>query len=316
MSLGHVFSDVGIATIEVVVMLMMSGCATTKWAMDDDRYASTHSRPYSADPVQRLREQSHDATDARFQEGNSGIYVGGAAAGGRWPAALGEIGGFWMPSSWGTMRLGAIGLDDDGTGAGGVVFGGRVHAPTRLTPYVGVSSTLGITGLKSGTARYGSRYARQGQRISTIDGFLAIVPEAGVSYWVTPNARLNVGASYYVTEGSRPDGLLYVVSMEFSTRPSLPPCDPPGLDYGSFPEPPDAGTWVPTVSNCGTYVPLDEFDVTRIIQADSQEPAQPVATPRALSDFDLPETVTSMPNIFSGAPILDGTPKPTQESPR
>lgn len=310
MTICHVFSDVGIATLEVVVMLMMSGCASSKWAMDDDRYALAHGRPYSADPVQRLREQCRDASDARFQEGNSGVYVGGAGTGGPWPAALGEVGAFWMPSSWNTMRLGAIGIDDNGTGAAGAVFGAKIHAPTRLTPYVGVSSTLGFTGLQSGTARHGSRYARQGQRISTIEGLLAIVPEAGVSYWVTPNARLNVGASYYVTDGGRPDFLLYGVSMEFSTRAPLPSCDPPGLDYGSFPEPPDSGTWVPTVSNCGTYVLPDEFDGARVIHTDSNESATTRGNPRALSDFDLPATVTSVPNIFSEAPILDGDHKP------
>lgn len=310
MSLCHVFSDVAIATVEVAAMLLMSGCASTKWAMDDDRYAYSHSSPYSADPVQRLRQQTREAMDARFQEGNSGAYVAGGATNGPWPAALGEIGAFWMPSSWGTMRLGAIGVDDNGTGAGGAVIGAKVHAPTRLTPYVGVSSTLGFTGLQSGTARHNSRYARQGQRISTIEGLLAIVPEAGVSYWVTPHARLNVGASYYVTDGGRPDFLLYGVSMEFATRPPLPSCDPPGLDYGSFPEPPDPGSWVPTVSNCGTYVLPDEGDMARLMQVDSQEPKAAQDTPRALSDFDLPETITSQPSFFTEAPSFEGIRKP------
>ena len=44
----------------------------------------------------------------------------------------------------------------------------------------------------------------------------AIVPEVGVSYWLTPQARLNLGSSYYfTTQGHNHDFLMSGLSFEF-----------------------------------------------------------------------------------------------------
>jgi len=238
--------------------------------------------------------------DARFQEGNSGLYLGGAGTSGPWPAALGEIGGFSMPNSWSTFRLGALGLDNGGTGVAGGIAGGRIHAPTRLTPYVGVSSVLGFTGLHSGIASHNSRSARQGQKISTVSGLFAFAPEAGLSYWITSSVRINAGASYYITDGGKPDFLLYQITMDFSTRdPMLPPCDPPGLDYSQFPEPPDIETPLPIVVDrvIDPILPQSdaEEEISRILKEIGSAPSQGGSN----------STLLPVPNAIETDPDLD-----------
>ncbi len=247
MSVCHSPQRVGIAIQTVIVLLAVSGCASTKWAMDEDRYAQDHSAPYSADPVQRLLQQRREMVDAEFQEGNSGVYVGGGSTTGHWPAAIGSLGRFWMPTSCSSLRMGVIGMDDGGIGVGGGEIGARIHAPTRLTPYVGLSSVAGMSGFHSRIGTHNTRYTRVGQKYTAVSGMVAIVPEVGVSYWVTSSTRLNLGASYFVVDGGKPDFLLYGLSMEFSTRGSSIPANPYWEDYDTFPQ--------PTEMN-GTYPPL------------------------------------------------------------
>ena len=50
-----------------------------------------------------------------------------------------------MPNPWTTVRYGVMGMENNGLGAGGVEAGIRMHAPTRITPYVGLSTDLGIS---------------------------------------------------------------------------------------------------------------------------------------------------------------------------
>ncbi len=103
-------------------------------------------------------------------------------------------------------------MDNNGLGAGGVEAGVRMHAPTRLTPYVGLSTDLGISNVHTKPYTYSN--GRHGSTITKASGIAAIVPEAGVSYWLTSSTRVNAGASYFVAV-NQPDFLVFGLSVEF-----------------------------------------------------------------------------------------------------
>ena len=143
-------------------------------------------------------------------------------------------------------------MDDGGIGVGGGEIGIRLHAPTRFTPYVGLSSVAGISGFHSKIGTQNSKYTRVGQKYTAAAGMVAIVPEAGVSYWVNSSTRLNLGASYYVVDGGKPDFLLFGLSLEFSTRGSSVPANSYWEDYDTFPQPRDVnGTYPPLTGSSG-----------------------------------------------------------------
>ena len=208
-----------------VTLLAIPGCvtagrrtSTTRWAADDPQYAQEHDLPSPATLSQRLARSIWDLSDATFQEGKEGVYIGGGSTAHGWTATTGSTGIVRLPTSWSTVRYGVFGMDNGGLGVGGAEAGIRLHAPTRLTPYVGLSGDLGFTSLHSGVARQDSytnhQYVHKGDRITQSTGLLAIVPEAGVSYWLNPDSRVNAGASYYVADG-RPDFLVFGLSLEF-----------------------------------------------------------------------------------------------------
>ena len=156
-----------------------------------------------------------DPDDAGYQNGDHGTYVSGGSTAHGWPAATGSIGLIRMPTSWSTLRYGVFGMDDGGVGVGGGEAGVKLHAPTRFSPYAGLSADLGLSGLHSGFVRSSLRHqVGNPTRVSLASGLAAIVPEAGLSYWLTPKVRMNAGASYYIAAG-QPDFLLYGLSIEF-----------------------------------------------------------------------------------------------------
>ena len=110
-----------------------------------------------------------------------------------------------------------MGLDNTGLGAGGVEAGVRMHAPTRITPYAGLSTDLGISNVHTEPYTYSN--GRHGSRITKASGIAAIVPEAGVSCWITSSTRLNAGASYFVAV-NQPDFLVFGLSVEFLSSQS------------------------------------------------------------------------------------------------
>ena len=131
----------------IVALLAASGCVSigrqfplAKWAMDDEEYAQEHGVPDSDDPQVRRAQRDWDKSDARFQAGKKGIYLSGGSTIGRWPVATGSAGFFHLPTSWSTVHYGVMGMDYDGIGNGGVEAGARIHAPTRFTPYIGLST--------------------------------------------------------------------------------------------------------------------------------------------------------------------------------
>ncbi|MEI8383745.1 MAG: hypothetical protein WCJ09_26765 [Planctomycetota bacterium] len=133
-----------------------------------------------------------------------------------------------MPTPWSTVRYGLIGMVGDGQGMGGGEVGVRLHPSTRLAPYVGMSGVVEVNGFSKQSRYNRYYYDSSGHRRTNPSwgyyptGIAAIVPEAGLSYWITSSARLNVGISYYVTTGKLPDFVAASVSMDFALSPVGP----------------------------------------------------------------------------------------------
>lgn len=216
----------------IVLVALRSAAAdepliSSKWAMDIEDYARTYSVPYSDDPATRRSQVFREMLDARFQEDNYGFYVGGGAAANNWSVGQIDVGMFQMPTAWSTVRLGGIGMVAGGKAMGGVEGGIRLHTATRLAPYVGLQGVLEFGGFARHIS-YNRYYYQDGQRYNNPrwgyfpTGMAAIVPEMGVSYWLNPYTRLNVGAGYYITGGHQPDFLLLSTSLDFSLREAKP----------------------------------------------------------------------------------------------
>ncbi len=199
--------------------------------MNDERYAEQHSAPYSDNWLKKLSQKGHEMADARFQQDNGGVYFGGGSSISDWSVGEGEIGVFHLPTSWSTVRLGGIGMVAGGKPMAGADVGVRLHTPTRLAPYVGLSGVVEFGGFTSHlyTSRY--RSSRQAKRYYSPTGMLAIVPEVGVSYWLSSSTRLNLGASYYVTDNRKPDFVLVSLSLDVALRD-------PTYPHANFPPPP------------------------------------------------------------------------------
>lgn len=157
-------------------------------------------------------QSSQSIIDTADWEG--GVYVGGGGTIHGWPVVIGSTGVIALPTPWTTLRCGVIGADNGGIGVGGIEGGVRLHAPTRFTPYVGLSSDLGFSGFHTGINHFAEVNGTGPHTFSKLAGLAAIVPEAGVSYWLNSSTRLNAGISYFVA-GGQPDFLLYGLSMEF-----------------------------------------------------------------------------------------------------
>jgi hypothetical protein len=104
------------------------------------------------------------------------------------------------------MRIGAEVMLAEGLPnylTGGIV-GVRVHSPIRFSPYVGVAGMAGVAD-SSTTAQFTyfdqrGNVVNKGDRVGGVTkGLAAIIPEVGLSYWLTSRVRLNVGTSYYLT---------------------------------------------------------------------------------------------------------------------
>ncbi len=221
------------ATLVFIMLSLIPGCASSgpffssKWAMDDARYADRFSGPYSKRPLNKLLRQGEEIIDARFQEGRSGLYTGAGIATRQLAAAVGEVGMTWLPTSWSTMRVGVEGMLAEGlpTYLTGGIVGVRLHSPTRFSPYVGVAGMAGVS--DTSTTAQSTYIDKQGNLVQEGDrvpgvtkGLAAIIPEVGMSYWFTSRVRLNVGASYYMTTdagsgSSNKDFVLTTMSLDW-----------------------------------------------------------------------------------------------------
>lgn len=235
-------------TPRMIVLLawtaILCGCASdgtvasSRWAMDDPKYASQYGNHTNPHRIRKLTRTIEQMTDARFQNEKGGLYVSaGISPGAKDPlAAGGEIGIFGLPTSWSTLRIGAVGLLASGlpnylTGA---VIGGRFYLPTRLSPYLGISGMGGVTAdtnttVTSSYVDSNGNWVYAGERVpEKPSGMGAIIPEAGLSFWLNTHWRLNMGASYYVnTLGRDHDFALYGISMDFIAKTSSADDEPP-----------------------------------------------------------------------------------------
>ena len=232
------------AMLSVIAVVAVSGCVnrgsifTTKWAMNEERYALKHRAPYSEQTLEKWSQMGQELVDARFQEDNDGVFLGGGSALGKQTVGAGEVGFFRMPASWATVRFGGIAMDANEKPMAGGECGVRFHTPTRLAPYVGLEGVLELSGFAAHKYHGTSSRIKQGTLIYTPTGIAAIVPEAGVSYWLTSSTRLNLGASYYVTDNRQPDFLLVSLSLDVSLRDStIPRIVPPRAEWNDEPEP-------------------------------------------------------------------------------
>ena len=197
--------------------------------MEDERYADQYGAPYSDRKVKKWSRMGQQMVDARFLKETSGFYASAGAAARHRVAAGGEIGLFHMPSSWSTVRLGAVGLVAEGlpnylTGA---VVGGRIHAPMRFSPYVGLSGMVGYS--ETTTRAQNNYFDGDGKAVFAGDeipgpsaAMAAIIPEVGVSWWLTSRTRCNLNSSYYfTTDGRSQDFLLLGLSFDWAPTPSV-----------------------------------------------------------------------------------------------
>lgn len=215
----------------VIALLALSGCAsngrrlfTSRWAMDDEGYAARYSAPYGDDKLEKWSRMGQQFVDAHFQAGKTGLYVNGGLATKHRVALGGEVGVFHLPQSWATTRVGFIGLLAEGLPnylVGGVL-GVRFHAPTRLSPYVGLA---GMAGYSKNTTTADHSYVDgngslvvEGQTIPGPGaGMAAIIPEIGLSWWMNSHVRAGLGASYYfTTDGRDQDFLLLGMTFDFA----------------------------------------------------------------------------------------------------
>lgn len=223
----------------------LSGCAfegqklfSSRWAMENKQYASQYGQPYSDDKLSKWGRMGQQMVDARFQKESTGLYAGAGGATKERGAFAGELGVFHMPTSWSTVRVGAVGMLAEGlpnylTGA---VVGGRIHAPTRFSPYIGLAGMAGYA--KTTTRAQHSYVDDNGHLVMEGDdvpgpsaGMAAIIPEVGVSWWLTSRTRCNVNSSYYfTTDGRSQDFLLLGISFDWAPdNHDNDTCTVPGL---------------------------------------------------------------------------------------
>lgn len=232
------------ALLVACALLACSGCATngkrlftSRWAMDDEKYAAQYSAPYSDNKLSKWSRMGQQIVDARFEEGKTGLYADGGVATTHRVAAGGEVGIFSLPTSWLTVRAGLVGMLAEGLPSYlvGGTFGVRMHAPTRLSPYVGLAGMAGYSQVTT-TADHsyldnGGHWVSAGDTVLGDSAALAaIIPEAGLSYWISSATRASVGAKYYfTTDGRSQDFLMFGMTLEFSGQntSSRVPRDPP-----------------------------------------------------------------------------------------
>ena len=203
----------------LVLLCASCGCTGSRWARSDPTYAAKYK--HHSD---NLLQMSKQASDARFIEGRSGVYAG-ADYGNSPGTAGGSIGFLTFPQSWFELRGGLMGLA--GTGDedlfGGVDIGARMHSPSRLSPFAGIG----------GQIAYNEKDLRYDNLDNDDDGlfdepdeedissyYAAVLPEAGVHFWVTPRIRLTASGRYSISSSGRDDDQwLFGLSFSFLNAP-------------------------------------------------------------------------------------------------
>ena len=189
----------------------VGGCngLKSRYAMSDPVYAEKYAD--GAEPGDWVGK-AKQALDARHVAGLQGLSVGGGAM--YRPKSDHTLGGaeFSLESyrqNWLSYRGGLATYISDEEGYVGLDGGVRAQFPSRITPFVGVGSTIGA----SRTVRSSpdgldndddGRIDEPGESYSEIDDFLiAVYPEVGVHAWLNGRWRATVSARYFETNLSR-----------------------------------------------------------------------------------------------------------------
>ena len=116
---------ISLVIMAVVAVLAVAGCASGTRQVVANRMLGMISFPKCIlIPPRGLSRKTH-----RGAEREGCTRGGGSTASGHWPAALGTMGQFWMPSSWSTLHCGVLGMDNGGIGLGG----GRDRRPAACS---------------------------------------------------------------------------------------------------------------------------------------------------------------------------------------
>jgi hypothetical protein len=190
------------ARILLLLVLLLTGCAGSRWAKDDPDYAAKY--PRHTDDVGRTIKQ---AFDARHLAQKGGAY-GGLSARDEPFAMGGEAGLFRHPNPYLEGRVGLAGLiyEDDTPVSGGVLAAARLQTPTRLAPFVGIGAYAGMSPeawlTDDDIDNDFDGYTDESDEADN-DFVFALVPEAGCHFWLTPGWRLTGSASYHMTDAGR-----------------------------------------------------------------------------------------------------------------
>ena len=92
----------------------------------------------------------------------------------------------------------------------------RIQTPTRVAPFAGIGSFLGINRFyeKAENDRVDNDddgvVDESGEKEENYKAFSAVYPEVGIHAWLTESTRLTASARYYVTEEGRADDFWFV----------------------------------------------------------------------------------------------------------
>lgn len=235
-----------------LIPLLLTGCSSSKWAIEDPVYAEKYERPY--EDGEKLPRMAKQIVDARHLANRSGTYVAGAYRDDPRSQA-GSIGAFSYGANAATSSYLGGNLshtDFDGETLLGLETGTRIQAPSRLAPFAGAGATGGASAdaigrtvaLVLGAIVYvlvtdddddhdhDSSHHSSNSHTHDHDHdddndwrlhyspFAAVYPEVGVHYWVTHDTRLTFNARYMVTtEGRDHDFWLFGLSLGFLKQP-------------------------------------------------------------------------------------------------
>ena len=243
-------------------MVAVSGCFSSKWAMDHADYQKKYEQPYAGGHVEKWGRMAKQMLDARHVSDDSGCYVGGAGSNFRDNAAVGaEVGVTNYSTPWLSSKMALAGQLNSGASNGFVGLNTAVHVstPTRVAPFVGAGLFGGVD--------VSTVIDSLNDEESTSTQFLgAAYPEAGVHVWLNGRTRLSASASYWVTTSAHDHDFWYYGL---------------GLTFGFGPE--------GRTSQSGELLREDEF-VNRLLD-ERARPADVVQTPiPGLPDVGVPAT--------------------------
>lgn len=187
-----------------------TGLTKSRWAMADPEYAEKYA---DGAPKTDILGKLKQASDARFVDGASGLYVsGGVVARPEASSGLGavDIGCETYLASYMTGR-GSLTLMTDGNDVfSGVDVGMRLQSPSRLAPFVGVGMFGGYAKevvpaaddwIDNDDDGYIDEHGEDRERFS--GALAAFYPEVGTHFWWAPGLRISGYGRYMMTTEGR-----------------------------------------------------------------------------------------------------------------